>query len=53
MMIADLVGDLDLETARSAGIGMPGSADRAGGQLSSSEQQELVRLLNEELKAGS
>jgi hypothetical protein len=53
MMVADLVGDLDLEAARSAGLGVPGSADRAVLNLSSSEQQELVRLLNEELKAGS
>jgi hypothetical protein len=53
-LVEQLVGDLDVEGARAAGIAtMPGSADRVVMQLTSGEQQELIRLLTEELKAGS
>ena len=53
-VLAELVGELDVEAATEAGIATaPGSADGAVLHLSSSEQQELLRLLQEELKAGS
>jgi hypothetical protein len=50
-VIADLVGTLDAETAVEAGIATaPGSADEAVLTLTDAEQQELVRLLQQELK---
>ena len=53
-LLADLVGDLDIDAAREAGIATtPGSADVAALQLSLVEQQELIRLLQEELRVGS
>jgi hypothetical protein len=49
-VVADLVGDLDWETAVSAGLTVaPGAADRAVLELTASEQQELTRLLKAEL----
>ena len=52
-MLFELVGDLDVQTAAEAGIvGRPGAADRAVLHLTSAEQQELVRLLREELRSG-
>ena len=52
-LVADLVGDLDSDAAQDAGIAMtPGVADRAISQMSVGEQQELLRLLREELRAG-
>ena len=49
-IVADLVGDMDWETAVSAGlIVAPGTADRAIVELSAMEQQELTRLLHAEL----
>jgi hypothetical protein len=52
-MMLDLVGDLDFEAAQDAGIAThPGSADRALLGLTVGEQQELIRLLREELRSG-
>ena len=52
-VVADMVGELDVDAARDAGIAMhPGVADRAVLGLSASEQQELIRLLREELRVG-
>ena len=49
-MVADLVGDLDWDTARSAGLTVgPGAADQAVLELTVAEQQELSRLLRAEL----
>jgi len=49
-IVADLVGDLDWETAVSAGLTVaPGTADQAILELSAIEQQELRRLLHTEL----
>jgi hypothetical protein len=53
-LVADLVGDLDIDAAHEAGIATsPGVADAAVLELSVGEQQELVRLLHEELRVGS
>lgn len=52
-LVADLVGDLDLDTAQDAGIALsPGSAERVVAQMSAIEQQELIRLVREELRTG-
>lgn len=52
-VISDLVGPMDFETAQEAGlVAAPGAADQAVLLLSAAEQQELVRLLQQELKAG-
>lgn len=49
-IVADLVGDLDWDTAMSAGLIVePGAADQAVLQLTALEQQELTRLLMAEL----
>jgi hypothetical protein len=49
-IVADLVGDLDWETAMSAGLTVaPGAADQAVLELSAMEQEELTRLLHAEL----
>ena len=49
-IVADLVGDLDWETAVSAGLTVaPGTADQVILELSAMEQQELTRLLHAEL----
>ena len=47
--VADLVGELDVETASAAGVIGPGVAERAVLELTADEQQELTRLLKEEL----
>lgn len=48
--VTDLVGDLDWDTAVSAGLTVePGDADQAVLALTASEQQELLRLLKAEL----
>jgi hypothetical protein len=53
LVFADMVGELDLESAEEAGIATrPGTADAAVWQLSLGEQEELLRLLREELRAG-
>ncbi|MBA3269536.1 MAG: hypothetical protein H0T71_03425 [Acidobacteria bacterium] len=50
-VVSELVGDLDVETAERAGIAIgPGSAESVMLQLTSSEQQELVRLLRAEFQ---
>lgn len=50
VMVANLVGDLDLDTAVAAGVVVqPGDAEEAVLQLTSEEQQELTRLLKAEL----
>ena len=49
VMLADLVGDLDLDTATAAGVVAPGVAEQAVLQLTADEQQELTRLLKAEL----
>ena len=49
-IVADLVGELDWDTAVSVGLTVePGAADRAMLELSATEQQELTRLLQAEL----
>lgn len=49
-MVADLVGELNLETAAEAGVLLaPGLAERAVLELTADEQQELTRLLKAEL----
>ena len=49
-MVADLVGELDLETAAEAGVLVaPGLAERAVLELTADEQQALTRLLRTEL----
>ena len=49
--LADLGGTLDADTAEEAGSAtMPGAADRAVLTLTDAEQQELLRLLEQELK---
>jgi hypothetical protein len=53
VIISDLLGAIDFETAQEAGlVGAPGAADQAVLILSAAEQQELVRLLQQELKVG-
>ena len=47
--VADLVGQLDLETASAAGVIEPGVAEMAVLELTMEEQQELTRLLQAEL----
>lgn len=50
VMLANLVGDIDLDTALAAGVVVePGDAEEAVLQLTSEEQQELTRLLKTEL----
>jgi hypothetical protein len=50
MIVANLVGALDWETAHEAGVTVkPGAADQAVLQLTAEEQQELTRLLKAEL----
>ena len=49
----DLVGDVDLDSVVDSGLlGRPGTAERALVHLTSGEQEELVRLLREELRSG-
>lgn len=49
-IVADLVGDMDWDTAISAGLRVePGAADQAMLELTAAEQQELTRLLRAEL----
>jgi hypothetical protein len=49
-VVAELVGELDWDTAVSVGLTVaPGAADRAVLELTASEQQELTRLLKAEL----
>jgi hypothetical protein len=51
-VLSELVGDLDIDTAQQAGIAVgPGSAEGIVAQLSLAEQEELVRLLQAELKS--
>ena len=47
--VADLVGEIDLETASAAGVIEPGVAEQAMLALTREEQQELTRLLHAEL----
>jgi hypothetical protein len=49
VVLADLVGEIDLDTATAAGVVAPGIADQAVLQLTADEQRELTRLLNAEL----
>lgn len=53
-VVADMVGEIDIETAQQAGIELRhGSVERAALELGATEQQELVRLMREEIeKAG-
>jgi hypothetical protein len=49
-IVADLVGDIDWDTAVSAGLTVAlGTADQAVLELSAAEQEELTRLLQAEL----
>ncbi|HWI17433.1 MAG TPA: hypothetical protein VNT81_06790 [Vicinamibacterales bacterium] len=49
VMVATLVGDLDLDAAAETGVIEPGVAERAVLTLTAEEQQELTRLLKAEL----
>ena len=49
VMLANLVGDIDIDTASAAGVIEPGVAERAVLELTADEQQELTRLLKAEL----
>jgi hypothetical protein len=50
VIVANLVGDMDWDTAMSAGLTVePGAADQAVLELTAAEQQELTRLLKAEL----
>ena len=51
VMVSQLVGDIDLDTASAAGVIEPGVAEEAMLQLTAEEQQELTRLLKAELQA--
>jgi hypothetical protein len=52
-MMFDLVGEVDLDSVVDSGLlGRPGTAERALVHLSSTEQEELLRLLREELRSG-
>ncbi|HUE87707.1 MAG TPA: hypothetical protein VMO26_16660 [Vicinamibacterales bacterium] len=52
-MMLDLVGEVDLDAVVDSGfLGRPGTADRAVAHLTAIEQEELVRLLREELRSG-
>ena len=48
-LVASLTDDVDLETAREAGLAPHGSAEHAVTHMSESELRELGRLLREEL----
>lgn len=51
VLVADLVGDVDWDTARAAGVvPRPGAVEQALLELSPHEQQELTRLLEAELQ---
>jgi hypothetical protein len=50
VMITELVGPIDLDTASAAVVIEPGVAERAVLHLTSEEQQELTRLLKAELQ---
>ena len=51
MMVADLVGPIDLDSADAAGLSItPGTAELAALELNAQEQQELRRLLRAELE---
>jgi hypothetical protein len=50
LVVADLIGPVDVETAQAAGVGTGlGTAERAALELNESEQRELLRLLRIEL----
>ena len=52
-MMFELMGDVDLDAVVESGfLGRPGTAERALVHLTTSEQEELVRLLREELRSG-
>jgi hypothetical protein len=48
-LVAELSSDMDVETAREAGLAARGSAEHAVTHLTGSELRELQRLLQEEL----
>ena len=51
VLVADLVGEMDWETAGAAGLVVePGDAEQAMLELSADEQRELTRLLRVELQ---
>lgn len=51
VLVADIVGDMDWDTASAAGVVVePGAVERAVLELSAEEQQELTRLLRVELQ---
>jgi len=52
-MMFDLVGEVDFDSVLDSGLlGRPGTAERALMQLTSTEREELLRLLREELGSG-
>jgi hypothetical protein len=53
-LVADVVGDLDWDTAMAAGLSVePGAVDRAVMDLTADEQRELTALLQAELRGKS
>ena len=52
-MMFDLVGEVDFDSVLDSGLlGRPGTAERALMQLTSTEREELLRLLRDELGSG-
>jgi hypothetical protein len=49
LVVADLAGPIDLDTAKAAGLAGQGSAEHAVTHLSQDELKELQRLLKQEL----
>jgi hypothetical protein len=49
-LMAALADDVDFDTGENGVAILPGAADRAAGHLTAAEQEELVRLLREELQ---
>ena len=49
VILADLVGDMDLDAVAADGVVTPGAAEQAAWHLTADEQQELTRLLKAEL----
>jgi hypothetical protein len=53
-IVRAVADDLDLDEARGEGLGpRPGMADRMALELSDEERAELIRLVQEEIKAGA
>ena len=47
VVLAELIGEMDLDTATAAGLVAPGVAEQAVWRLTADEQQEMTRLLRQ------